>query len=848
MLNKFRHLRLRYQYAMFISRAAPRGIFDDKGVKIGFIDEIKFQNGSLRVQGWVHHCDHVTLELAEMSRSGVPDIMRVDVAQALGISPQLGFDLSIVMTADQFTQNPIAQMSFRSDTPEITIPSLKIDFSPLAWSYLRTNLKFARALVKATPSGLRWLMKRDPQDRARLRSMLSLDSDTPGITIDNTLLTPPEADSPAPHRITILLPVYNAFDLLPDVLSRVLQNTDIPYHLILIEDASPDGQVLPFLRDWIATNRADITVTLLENAQNLGFIGSVNRGLAASLDTSQPPLPIGCSEGPIVLLNSDAFVPAGWASRLIAPLLANSNVATSTPMSNDAEIMSVPVLCQISDLAAGDADVLDAAAARLNPAAASVTVPTGVGFCMAMARPWVTRLPTLDPVFGRGYGEEVDWCQKARAMWASHVAVGNLFVEHRGGSSFGSEAKQAMITRNNGIVSNRYPTFDAQVQDFITNDPLISARLALAITWAGLNADGLLPVYLAHSWGGGAESYLRARLKTDLAEIGAAIVLRVGGGLRWRIEVHTPKGIVQGDTDDTEFMISLVEFAPRRHLIYSCGVGFPDPADLPAVMLRLHDSAVGRLSVLVHDFFMISPSYTLLDADGQYRGPPLPDNTDSAHRFRTTKGAVIPVSQWQQKWYALLQATNEIVVFSTNSASILVAVWPALEDSIVVEPHSLSTPIEPVVRTGRTDTVILGVLGGINFAKGAQVVEILAQRRPDLSIVIVGNVDPAYSMPGNVTVVGQYEARDISALAVRYGITQWLIPSVWPETFSFTTHEALATRLPVIAFDLGAQGDAVRAADNGVMLRFTGSCHPDAGTLASYVVEHLEISTDTSAS
>jgi glycosyltransferase involved in cell wall biosynthesis len=37
------------------------------------------------------------------------------------------------------------------------------------------------------------------------------------------------------------------------------------------------------------------------------------------------------------------------------------------------------------------------------------------------------------------------------------------------------------------------------------------------------------------------------------------------------------------------------------------------------------------------------------------------------------------------------------------------------------------------------------------------------------------------------------------------------MPSVWPETYSFATREALATGLPVFAFDIGAQGEAVRA-------------------------------------
>lgn len=57
---------------------------------------------------------------------------------------------------------------------------------------------------------------------------------------------------------------------------------------------------------------------------------------------------------------------------------------------------------------------------------------------------------------------------------------------------------------------------------------------------------------------------------------------------------------------------------------------------------------------------------------------------------------------------------------------------------------------------------------------------------------------------------GSYEWRDLPGLVARYGISAWLIPSVWPETFSFTTHEAIATGLPVFCFDLGAQADALR--------------------------------------
>jgi glycosyltransferase involved in cell wall biosynthesis len=79
-------------------------------------------------------------------------------------------------------------------------------------------------------------------------------------------------------------------------------------------------------------------------------------------------------------------------------------------------------------------------------------------------------------------------------------------------------------------------------------------------------------------------------------------------------------------------------------------------------------------------------------------------------------------------------------------------------------------------------------------------------------------------------------------LAARYGITHWLIPSVWPETFSYTVHECLATGLPTVAFDLGAQGDAVQSAPNGILIAAEpGQRQPDelAQLVMSAILDHL---------
>ena len=67
---------------------------------------------------------------------------------------------------------------------------------------------------------------------------------------------------------------------------------------------------------------------------------------------------------------------------------------------------------------------------------------------------------------------------------------------------------------------------------------------------------------------------------------------------------------------------------------------------------------------------------------------------------------------------------------------------------------------------------------------------------------------------------GTYKPADIPNLATLNRITHWLIPSIWPETFSYTTHEAIATGLPVMAFDLGGTGRSRPPCAHGVVLPF----------------------------
>ncbi len=563
---------------------------------MGFVDSVSVQGNRLRYEGWTA-AHSMTVSWAGGKISIRPHLVRHDVSDARGLHLETGFVFEVPLFSGPYDLTlHIGSVDIRKRLEEPGIRALKAARN-------RQKLPFARDLLYAMPDAIRWMTTKDAIYRARIKSRLRLDAVSQSGPMNDDLFGPSEIAHVPPAPVTIVLPVYNAFDLLPDVLRRVEEHTDLPFHLIMIEDRSTDDRVRPFLRDWAGT-RSD-RVTLLENDANQGFIQSVNRGLeaAAKLGTH------------VVLLNSDALVPRGWASRLLRPILTQNDVATVTPMSNDAEIFSVPVICERTVLSPGEGDALDRVATGFNPEILLSEAPTGVGFCMAMNHNFLARIPSLDTSFGRGYGEEVDWCQKARALGGKHIGLPGLFVEHRGGESFGSEEKRALVLKNNAIIARRYTTYDREVQDFIQADPLVTARLALAIGFVGCRAKAPVPIYLAHSLGGGAENYLQDRIKRDLEQEVSSIVLRVGGPRRFQVEVRTPEGETSGSTDNADFVRRLLAPIIQRHIVYSCGVGDPDPVKLPGFLLSLAKDD-DQIDILIHDFFSVSPSYCLLDSDG----------------------------------------------------------------------------------------------------------------------------------------------------------------------------------------------------------------------------------------
>ena len=137
----------------------------------------------------------------------------------------------------------------------------------------------------------------------------------------------------------------------------------------------------------------------MRNDTNLGFVKTVNRGMRLHEDRD------------VILLNSDTEVFGDWIDRLYATAGRHPTCGTLTPLTNNGTVCSYPFFADQND---GTLELpfeeLDRLAREVNRGEV-VDTPTAVGFCMYIKRKLIQEIGCFDDeAFGRGYGEENDFC------------------------------------------------------------------------------------------------------------------------------------------------------------------------------------------------------------------------------------------------------------------------------------------------------------------------------------------------------------------------------------------------------------------------------------------------------
>jgi len=222
-----------------------------------------------------------------------------------------------------------------------------------------------------------------------------------------------------PGLVDIIVPVHNAIHITRKCIHRVLDRTQWPFHLYIVDDASD-----PFTRSELErlSQANKNRVTLITNRRNKGFAATVNRGIREGRGEY------------VCLLNSDVFVTDLWLTKMMLALQSDPKNKIVCPVTNNTAIVDVPMSPGASYIQMNQ--VLEAFAQRRYPE----LMPTG--FCFMFPREMIAKIGQFDEGY-QNFGEETDWWWKTIRYAESDqflryraVLADDTYVFHERGTSY----------------------------------------------------------------------------------------------------------------------------------------------------------------------------------------------------------------------------------------------------------------------------------------------------------------------------------------------------------------------------------------------------------------------------
>ena len=613
--------------------------------------------------------------------------------------------------------------------------------------------------------------------------------------------------TPKPARtrppVDVVIPVYRGLDRTLACIHSVLDTVPAGTRAIVVDDASPEPALSAAL---VALQQAG-RIMLLQHVRNLGFPASANAGLRA------------CAGRDAVLLNSDTLVPPGWLARLRAAAYAAPDIGSVTPLSNDATILSYPALeggNAVPDLPQTAA--LDRLARSAN-GRTILDIPTGIGFCLYLRRDCLDQTGLLrEDVFAQGYGEENDFCLRARHLGWRNVAAPGVFVGHVGGHSFGA-GRNALLRRNLALLNRMHPGYDALIAAHVAADPLGPIRRAMDERRWAASRSGRAVVIVTHAGGGGVDRVVEARRAEAAASGLRAVVLRpvkARPGL-CRIDDPAFPNLAYAIPAEMDALVALLaaDRPVRAELHHRLG----HAPEIMALLTRLEVP----VDVFVHDYSSFCQRIALTGPTRRYCGEPdVQGCTDCIADLGTLFEEAISMPDLLARSAAELAGARRVIAPSIDAARRIQRHFPAVQPAITPwDDDAALPPIEPTPRSGVRRVCVVGAIG---VEKGYEVLLACARdardRRLPLHFTVVGYTqdDPRLLQAGPVWITGEYQDAEAAELIRAQRADLAFLPSVWPETWCFALSRAWEAGLGAMAFDVGAPAERIRATGRGWLL------------------------------
>ncbi len=87
-------------------------------------------------------------------------------------------------------------------------------------------------------------------------------------------------------------------------------------------------------------------------------------------------------------------------------------------------------------------------------------------------------------------------------------------------------------------------------------------------------------------------------------------------------------------------------------------------------------------------------------------------------------------------------------------------------------------------------------------------VQTIERDKLNMRVVVIGEITEPIRSEQFIS-TGRYQREDLPNIIKEQKIDMFLIPSIWPETFSYTTQEIMMMDIPLMVFDLGAPAERV---------------------------------------
>lgn len=201
--------------------------------------------------------------------------------------------------------------------------------------------------------------------------------------------------------ISIIIPVFNAHEMTQECIEAVRENTK-DYEIILVDNGSDPA----------------IEGATIRNDENKGFPVAVNQGIRAS-------------RGEVIcLLNNDTIVTPSWADKLISHLDIYAIVGPKTNYAAGIQMMTIPVYHD-------KAELYEVATAWAKERVGRITPVNWItGFCFIFRKQLYDEISPFDESLWPCSGEELDFCQRARAKGYQIGVIHDVYVHHEGSKTF----------------------------------------------------------------------------------------------------------------------------------------------------------------------------------------------------------------------------------------------------------------------------------------------------------------------------------------------------------------------------------------------------------------------------